>query len=189
MGWTAPLTWVAGQIVTAAQLNTHVRDNLLDLADGSWGRDTALVVKSANESVVASTVMQSDDHLLFSVSANATYLVKLVCIWQANNLNDAKIGWTGPSGYSWNGIKNAPTTGIASGTSAASGDWGALVGATTSTLNVGVTDGSINIGTELTCLYMTGANAGTATFQWAQVVSGSTLTLLAGSWLYAQRVA
>lgn len=29
MSWTAPRTWVAGEVVTAALLNTHVRDNLL----------------------------------------------------------------------------------------------------------------------------------------------------------------
>lgn len=28
MAWTSPLTWVAGQVLTAAQMNTHVRDNL-----------------------------------------------------------------------------------------------------------------------------------------------------------------
>lgn len=28
MAWTTPRTWVAGEIVTAAQLNTHVRDDL-----------------------------------------------------------------------------------------------------------------------------------------------------------------
>lgn len=28
MAWTAPRTWVVGEIVTAAQLNTHLRDNL-----------------------------------------------------------------------------------------------------------------------------------------------------------------
>lgn len=28
MAWTAARTWVVGEIVTAAQLNTHVRDNL-----------------------------------------------------------------------------------------------------------------------------------------------------------------
>lgn len=28
MAWTAPRTWVAGEIVTAAIMNTHVRDNL-----------------------------------------------------------------------------------------------------------------------------------------------------------------
>lgn len=31
MAWTSPRTWVAGETVTAAILNTHVRDNLLDL--------------------------------------------------------------------------------------------------------------------------------------------------------------
>lgn len=30
--WTAPRTWVANEIVTAALLNTHVRDNLLETA-------------------------------------------------------------------------------------------------------------------------------------------------------------
>lgn len=34
MSWTAPLTWIANQIVTAAQLNTHVRDNLIELRGG-----------------------------------------------------------------------------------------------------------------------------------------------------------
>jgi len=28
MGWTSPRTWVAGSVLTAAQLNTDVRDNL-----------------------------------------------------------------------------------------------------------------------------------------------------------------
>ena len=28
MAWTAPTTWTTGQIVTAALMNTHVRDNL-----------------------------------------------------------------------------------------------------------------------------------------------------------------
>jgi hypothetical protein len=31
MAWTAPRTWVTGEIVTAALLNTHLRDNLVDL--------------------------------------------------------------------------------------------------------------------------------------------------------------
>lgn len=38
MSWTAPRTWVAGEIVTAALLNTHLRDDLLfiDPTMGSW---------------------------------------------------------------------------------------------------------------------------------------------------------
>lgn len=41
MAWTTPRTWVAGELVTAAIMNTHVRDNLsmvggaLTATDGS----------------------------------------------------------------------------------------------------------------------------------------------------------
>jgi hypothetical protein len=31
MAWTNPRTWVTGETVTAAQLNTHLRDNMVDL--------------------------------------------------------------------------------------------------------------------------------------------------------------
>jgi hypothetical protein len=30
MAWTNPLTWAVGQLVTAAQMNIHVRDNMLE---------------------------------------------------------------------------------------------------------------------------------------------------------------
>jgi len=39
MVWTAPRTWTVGEIVTAALLNTHLRDNL-----NSLGRDVAQIV-------------------------------------------------------------------------------------------------------------------------------------------------
>src|SRR3990167_4205296 len=32
MAWTAPRTWVTAELVTAALLNAHVRDNLLESA-------------------------------------------------------------------------------------------------------------------------------------------------------------
>jgi hypothetical protein len=32
MAWTAPRTWIAGEVVTASLMNTHVRDNLAYLA-------------------------------------------------------------------------------------------------------------------------------------------------------------
>lgn len=35
MAWTAPRTWVAGEVVTAALLNTHLRDNLKAVGD-AW---------------------------------------------------------------------------------------------------------------------------------------------------------
>lgn len=35
MSWTTPRTWVAGETVTAALMNAHVRDNL-DAIGGAW---------------------------------------------------------------------------------------------------------------------------------------------------------
>ncbi|MFA5714991.1 MAG: hypothetical protein WC998_04595 [Candidatus Paceibacterota bacterium] len=34
MAWTAPRTWVTGEIVSAAMLNSNVRDNVLETAPG-----------------------------------------------------------------------------------------------------------------------------------------------------------
>jgi hypothetical protein len=31
MAWTSPRTWIAGEVLTAALLNTHLRDQLLEL--------------------------------------------------------------------------------------------------------------------------------------------------------------
>lgn len=37
MAWTSPRTWVTGETVTAALLNTHLRDNLNAIGDpGAW---------------------------------------------------------------------------------------------------------------------------------------------------------
>lgn len=52
MAWTTPKTWTVGEIVTAAMLNTHVRDNFVDL--DSRARPT-----SAMTDVVESTTSTS----------------------------------------------------------------------------------------------------------------------------------
>lgn len=40
MAWTAPRTWIAGEVVSAALLNAHVRDNLLMLGNPGWAAYT-----------------------------------------------------------------------------------------------------------------------------------------------------
>ena len=47
MAWTSPRTWVAGETVTAAQLNAHIRDNL----DFLHSKDHASVYDSANQAL------------------------------------------------------------------------------------------------------------------------------------------
>jgi hypothetical protein len=44
MAWTPPRTWVAGDSLLASQLNTHLRDNMVDLD----GRVSAIVTNNAS---------------------------------------------------------------------------------------------------------------------------------------------
>jgi hypothetical protein len=60
MAWTAPRTWVVGEIVTAALLNTHVRDNLKFLwHEVSYDQITAGVSSTATTEGTATTVISS----------------------------------------------------------------------------------------------------------------------------------
>lgn len=58
MAWTSPKTWVAGATLTASDLNTHIRDNLLETAPAKATETGALIVSSGvNE--VAERVVRS----------------------------------------------------------------------------------------------------------------------------------
>ncbi len=51
MAWTAPRTWVAAETLTAALLNTHVRDNLLEAAPAKVTTKGDLTVATAANSI------------------------------------------------------------------------------------------------------------------------------------------
>jgi hypothetical protein len=194
MAWTAPRTWVAGEIVTAAIGNTHWRDNLLDLADGSWGIDKTVVLKSADETVTNSATVQSDDHLLFTASANAKYLVEFQ-LFVSQNANavgaDFKFGFSLPASASWSGGDGLPDLTVGT-TAAGDGNWTALSAASAATRACGLDGNSGNItGLSFTVLVSIAGTAGTVTFQWAQntATAGVGTTVKANSWLRAVRVA
>jgi hypothetical protein len=42
VAWTAPRTWVASEVVTAAIMNTHIRDNMLSLG-AAWAAYTPVL--------------------------------------------------------------------------------------------------------------------------------------------------
>lgn len=44
MTWITPRTWVTGEVVTAAQMNTHVRDNEAELKDTLVGDVGATII-------------------------------------------------------------------------------------------------------------------------------------------------
>ena len=53
MAWTSPRTWVAGETVTAAELNTHVRDNLKVIGD-AWTTYTPTLTASTTDPTLGS---------------------------------------------------------------------------------------------------------------------------------------
>lgn len=54
MSWSSPLTWLANQVVTAAQLNTHLRDNLNELRQGG----IAMASQDVNDFIYATSSTQ-----------------------------------------------------------------------------------------------------------------------------------
>ena len=51
MAWTAPRTWVTAETVTAALMNTHIRDNLLETAAATATTDGDIVYADAANSM------------------------------------------------------------------------------------------------------------------------------------------
>lgn len=62
MVWTAPRTWIAGETVSAALLNTHVRDELLELGPNNTGSAWQTYVPVLTQSV---TVTKTVDYAGF----------------------------------------------------------------------------------------------------------------------------
>jgi hypothetical protein len=91
-GWTSPRTWVTSEVVTAAQMNAHVRDNLTAL--------NGFVRKTADESVTSSATLQNDNELSIAIPAAGTYEidVHLIVTSAANAAGDIRVGATFPAG-------------------------------------------------------------------------------------------
>lgn len=181
MAWTAPRTWVSGEVVTAALMNTHLRDNLLSL--------NGYVRKTADESVTSSTTLQNDDHLLYTIGAAGTYVfdVHLFAESAANAAGDIIVGFTFPTGtmhFSGNGAHNS----LASG-STGDGEWIARLSATSGTTNI-----PYGLSTTPTWIHIHGILIATATgtlqFQWAQLASNANAsTVKSGSHLVVKQTA
>ena len=63
MAWTPPKTWTPGELVTAANMNVHVRDNLTNL--DSRLTTAGLTTLTANDTAVANSAT-SADQILFT---------------------------------------------------------------------------------------------------------------------------
>lgn len=143
------------------------------------------VVKTANESVTSSDVLQDDNELFFAVGPNERWSVVMWLIYDATTTGDLKTDWSLPSGSS--GVHGGlrlivPATGPASG-----------VNANGTSIGTPVTMGGVGAGVvAIASMYaaiLTGSVGGNVKFQWAQGTStGTASTLQAGSLLVATLV-
>jgi len=181
MGWTNPRTWVASEVVTAAIMNAHVRDNLNAI--------NGYVEKSADQNITSSTTLTNDTHLLYTVGAVGTYVFDayLYATSAANAAGDLAVGFSVPTGTCHFGIHGADPA-IASG-NVGSVNLGALLSATS-----GTTLATAGLSTSAMLIWIHGRLSATATgtlrLMWAQASSSaSASTLKAGSHMTVRQVA
>lgn len=93
MAWTAPRTWVAGETVTAAIMNTHVRDNLKAIGD-AWAAYTTVWSTTSNPQPAIG------NGSLSAVKLEAGKLTKFRTTWQSGSTTTYGTGaflFTAPS--------------------------------------------------------------------------------------------
>jgi hypothetical protein len=140
----------------------------------------ASAIKTVDETVTSSTTLQDDNELFVDVLANTTYWVSALIIYAAATDRDLKCSFSGPSGSSMNWVSDAFASSISAGN---------LVNEVSRTLqSLGSTPSPGGNGTNPSVgnnlffvprgIFITGANAGTLTFQWAQLASGTPGTIV-----------
>lgn len=139
--------------------------------------------KTADESVISSTTLQDDDHLIFAIAANEEWIATFeLAIGAAFVSTGFKAAITVPSGATLeaDGTLVTETSNTISGTTTTSG----------SNILANTSGAAANAVVHISCWVLNGANAGNVTLQWAQNTSnGTNLTVRKGSFMQATRVA
>lgn len=68
MAWTSPMVFVPGAVLTAAQMNTHLRDNLLELAPAKTSQAGSIVMGAGYNKV--------DERIPYLARVNTTQSTK-----------------------------------------------------------------------------------------------------------------
>lgn len=167
MAWTAPRTWTDGELVTAAIMNPHVRDNLLAVGPH------LLVRKTADQSVTSSTAFQADAALLVNIPANESWLLEWKLLIVAGTTGDFKAQWTFPTGgeisiraVTENAAGTLVINRIQTGTSPAG------------QISSNGATGTVPHIVEVSMFYKNAGTAGNVTLEWAQNTSDATSTTM-----------
>ena len=180
MPWTDPKTWSPGETLTAANFNTHIRDNLNYV-------NTQHKYKTGDTSST-STTLANDPDLVWAVAANEVWLVQTFLLIDSNPTAGYKCTWTVPSGATikWAGLMDIAGTGIFwMGDTNSSGT--ALKNATETQTYASAAAASV-WGVQINGIVTVSTTAGNVQFQFAQGTASGTTITKAGSLLIAHRV-
>jgi hypothetical protein len=173
---------------TTIQGNQIVDKRVILVPTVTYSAFTTQVVKPSDESVISSTVLQNDDHLLFAVGANEVWFVELILRVEAvNTTGDFKHTFTVPAGAAITGYGfDTGTTGAANFDGFAIASSAATLTSQTATNTNGTMAGIVAI--RWTGWVVTAGTAGTVQFQWAQNTSdANNVTVKKGSVLRASK--
>lgn len=172
MAWTTPKTWTVGEVVTAANMNLHLRDNLNAIGE-HVGK-----AKAVTESVTSNTTLQNDDDLFFAAGANQVWLVHMQAQVQTG-AGGYKQHFVVPSGgsFSYGYLFNDGSVFVySSSTDASTQSWSST---------------GISAPMEVWGVFRTGATPGDLQYQWAQFASNAAASTVqaASSFIKATRIA
>lgn len=173
-----PRTWVVGEVVTAAQMNTEIRDQFNNRFPSAY--------KSA-DTIRSTATLADDPHLTLTVEANARYIMDALLHVDTSDATNADLNldWSIPSGATgrWQGL-GQPTS--ATGTD---GTVRTVSSAIDAARNFGATVDSANPLAIRCSGHLVTTNAGTYACSWARTGGSGSLTMLAHSWVMLQRTA
>lgn len=141
------------------------------------------IVKPSDESIVSSTTLQNDDHLVLPMSANTIYFIQGMFIITGNTSGDMLFQWSVPSGAVLNWASDT-----ISSISTSLTDQVSRTGQTAGSLPA---FGTITGGTAVVPfkgILNMGSTGGVMRARWAQNTSNGTATVMkAGSYFMARR--
>lgn len=153
--------------------------------DASWavpsaGETFTYVVKTSDEQKTNNNTLANDNTLVFTTTANKTYVIEYMIMMTSDGAADMKWDWThsGTTTSSWFAYQRDSKN---STTQAQSGSTGDALG---TTFTWAVTSGAMYAMLKAQIQLVVGASGGTMGFRWAQnTQNGAAMTVHGGSWL------
>lgn len=174
MSWTAPRTWVTGEVVTAALLNAHLRDNLLDLLA------KVVNVRLTGDVTTDQVTAQDVTGLSFAIGANEVWSFEFNLMAGSGDANGVKFAINVPASATL-------AAEVFGNVDTAANTKSALINADDTLSAAFLTANAQGRLISIRGVVANSTNAGTVQLRFAKVTSG-TATVSANSYMTARRI-